>query len=119
MKSPRSRIRMRAGLSASAWAIVPPPAPLPIIMMSYRSFRIDSVRRTRLDAPLGVDLIHEPLILEGALEAHLRRSVLSNRAQEITIHRPIPTNITESRHEHPRHPAAPDTDERAVRFELD
>jgi hypothetical protein len=31
---------MRAEDEASAWAIVPPPAPLPMMMMSKRSVRI-------------------------------------------------------------------------------
>ena len=43
----------------------------------------------------GVDLVHQPLILDRSLEAHLRRAAFANRAEEVAIHRLIAAQVAE------------------------
>ena len=71
--------------------------------------------RSRTDG--GVDLIHEPLILDRALETHFRRAAVADRADEIAIHRAVATDVPEAREHQPGKSTAADQDDRAVRLE--
>src|SRR5687768_7408961 len=109
MKSPRSTSRMRAPLSASAYAMVPPPAPLPMMTTSKRSSGMDRC----------VDLVHQPLVHHGPFETHLRRPAVADGGNEIAIHRLIAADIAEARQQQPRQPAAPRQHEETVGFKRD
>ena len=67
----------------------------------------------------GVDPIHQPLILHRALETHFRFAALLDRRSEVAIHRPIPADVADARHDHARPGPAANHDEGAVRFEGD
>src|SRR5436190_15282461 len=84
--SPRSTTRMRALVPASACSMVPPPAPLPTMTTSNFSPAIGP--RHAL-----VDLIHQPLILDGALEAHLGLPPGPDRGGKVAVHRAIPADV--------------------------
>src|SRR5687768_9313526 len=103
MKSPRSMIRMRAWESASACAIVPPPAPLPMMTTSNG----------------GIDPVHQLLVLDRPFEAHFRLAAVQDRLVEIPIHRLVPTDVPDPWNDDTRQPPATDEHEGAIRLEGD
>src|ERR1700712_672046 len=80
-QSPRSSRRIRASLPARARAIVPPPAPLPMITMSKWLSVTD-------------DLFHQPMIVQCAFETHLRLTPRPDCGREVLVHRTISADVT-------------------------
>src|SRR5262245_399873 len=101
--------RIRRPLEANARAMVPPPAPLPMMTTSYRSSDMDR----------SVDLVHQMLVVHGPLQAHLRNSAGLNRPREIAIHGAIAADVAEAWHDQARNAASADDDEQAIRLEGD
>ena len=66
-----------------------------------------------------VDRVHESLIHHRRLKAHLRRAVVSNSADEISIHCLIPAHVAKARQEQAWHAATPHEDERTMRLKRD
>src|SRR6185295_12827924 len=73
----------------------------------------------RDDRIVGVNLLHQALIVHRALEAHLGLAPLARRAHEVAIHGAVAADVTEAWELEPRSPIAPDEDEQAVRLERD
>src|SRR5688572_3189004 len=115
MKSPRSTIRIFAPLPASSRAMVPPPAPLPMMMMS----NVFTLSGSGLWAQGAVNAIHQLLIFDGALEAHLRRAAGRDRFTEIAIHRLVAANVAETGKDDARESLAAHQHHGAVRLEGD
>src|SRR5688572_15502192 len=102
MKSPRSTIRIFAPEPASSRAMVPPPAPLPIMMMSKECI---GDRGSGVRDQGSVDLIHQFLILHGAFEAHLRGPAGEDRIAKILVHRLVAANVSKAGEHQARQPA--------------
>src|SRR4029078_13152660 len=82
-QSPRSRTRTRpcrpASASGGACAIVPPPAPLPTTTTSYSS-------SSRGASTSAIELLHQQVVVEGALDAHLGLASGPDRVEEVGVH---------------------------------
>src|SRR5262245_53650280 len=59
------------------------------------------------------------MILDGPLEAHLRRAPFTNGPDEIAVHRLVATDVPESWEHDPRQATPAGHDHTAVRFECD
>src|SRR5262245_45996676 len=66
-----------------------------------------------------IDLVHEPLVFEGALEAHFGHAAVGDGPSEVPIHRLVAADVDETRQDEPRQTLPPRKNEDAVRFETD
>src|SRR5687767_1678024 len=66
-----------------------------------------------------IDLIHKALIVDGALEAHLRLAPVADRLNEIAIHRAIPADVPEPGKDQPRKSGPSHNYEQSVGFKAD
>src|SRR5688500_10976434 len=83
----------------------------------YHSARVKMARA--LTNERAVDPVHQRLVLDGALEAHLGLTSIPDRRVEIAVHRLVAADVLEAREQEARHAPAAGQHERAVGFEAD
>ena len=75
--------------------------------------------RCTTDPRLGVDLIHQPLVVDGPLEAHLRLPAFAIDRGEVAIHRLVAADVPKAREIRRGSPLPRTEDEESVGFERD
>src|SRR6266850_1535281 len=67
----------------------------------------------------GVNLVHQLLVLDRPLDAHLRNAMLPDGRREITVHRLVAADVAKAGKQQRRQPLAAHEDEQPVGFEGD